>query len=360
MTRALAVRAVLVLGSLALSLAVVETGLRLTSPLDPFGSRLALRPHVDMRLAVDLRGVPRTARHSTNAWGLRGDEPPLPGAGDYRIVAVGGSTTQCFYLDDDKTWPHLLQAKLTAAGWKVWVGNGGLDGHSTRGHLVFMEDVVSRIRPDAVIVLAGINDLLYSLDEQRRLQGSRYDRTSWLTVVYRRSRLAQVLYAWQQVFLGEALLVRRSGHGNFEPHLLGGDAAAMPGDIRTLLPGLSEYRANLERIIVLAKTTGARPVFMTQPSLFDDSKYWQKVQGGFYWAGTTKTPLSAATYWRMLDAYNRELLEVCSRWRVECVDLAGQIPHSPDYFYDAVHFTEIGAELVAQRVSEFLLRRTPR
>ncbi len=270
---------------------------------------------------------------------------------------MGGSTTQCFYLDDHETWPSLLQSKLKATGWNVWIGNGGLDGHSTRGHIVFMEDLVSKIRPDAVILLVGINDLQYSLDEERRLHGSRYDRTSWLTVVYRRSRLAQTLYAWGQVFLGRAVLVRRSGHGNFEPRPVTGAAPAIPGDIRTLLPGLPEYRANLERIIELARTSGVRPIFLAQPLLFEDSEYWRRVQGGFYWVSTKRPPLPAATYWRMLDVYNRELLAVCARVRVECFDLAAQVPHSPEYFYDAAHFTENGAELVAQRVAEFLLQR---
>lgn len=235
--RALVVRSGLLVGSLVLSLAVVEAGLRPVVPLDPFGSRLALRPHVSMRLEVDLRGVSRNGRHSTNAWGLRGDAPPPPDAGSYRIITVGGSTTQCFYLDDHKTWPYLLQMKLRR-GW--------------------VEDVVARIRPDAIIVLAGINDLLYSLDERRRLRGSRYDRTGWLTVVYRRSRLAQVLYAWSQVVFGAALRVRRSGHGNFEPRPLSGDAAETPKNVMTLLPGLPEYRVNLKPIIALSKSSGVR------------------------------------------------------------------------------------------------------
>jgi len=56
--------------------------------MDPFGSRLALRPHVSTRLDVDLRGVSRHGRHSTNSWGLRGDEPPSSGSGYRTIVTV--------------------------------------------------------------------------------------------------------------------------------------------------------------------------------------------------------------------------------------------------------------------------------
>jgi len=32
---------------------------------------------------------------------------------EYRILAIGGSTTECLYLDDSKAWPFLLE-KSTA------------------------------------------------------------------------------------------------------------------------------------------------------------------------------------------------------------------------------------------------------
>ena len=67
--------------------------------------------------------------------------------------------------------------------------------------------------------------------------------------------------------------------------------------------------------------------------------------------------LSAATYARLLDIYNKELIDICDTEGVECLDLASSVPHSNDYFYDAVHFNERGAEIVAENVAEFLIRR---
>ncbi len=78
--------------------------------------------------------------------------------------------------------------------------------------------------------------------------------------------------------------------------------------------------------------------------------------GDFYWIAAGKTPLAAATYWRMLDAYNRETLSLSERRGVDRLDLAKQIPQGPEYFYDAAHFTEAGAELVARQIAAFLLR----
>src|SRR5262249_17745583 len=120
------------------------------------------------------------------------------------------------------------------------------------------------------------------------------------------------------------------------------------------------YRANLERIADLAIGFGVRPIFLTQPMLFEDSEEWRRVRGAFYWTRSRERPLAAATYWRMLDAYNREMLAVCAARRLECLDLAALVPHRPEYFYDAVHFTEAGAELAARHVAAFLASRRAR
>lgn len=61
-----------------------------------------------------------------------------------------------------------------------------------------------------------------------------------------------------------------------------------------------------------------------------------------------------ATHWKLLDIYNKELMEICKDENVECVDLASLIPHSKLYFYDITHFNEKGAELVAEKITEFL------
>src|SRR6185295_4099420 len=47
-------------------------------------------------------GVSGTARFEVSSLGLRGDE--LPAARDLRILALGGSTTECLYLDQTEAW----------------------------------------------------------------------------------------------------------------------------------------------------------------------------------------------------------------------------------------------------------------
>ena len=50
--------------------------------------------------------------HQRNSLGFRGPEPPADFSRDLTIVTVGGSTTECFDLAEDKTWPHDLGVNL--------------------------------------------------------------------------------------------------------------------------------------------------------------------------------------------------------------------------------------------------------
>lgn len=98
--------------SITPSFYLVEFIIRIFSPMSPYHTLLPLFPNIKMKLNVKLKGCLPIIAHSTNKLGLRGDAPPCEWERYYTIVTIGGSTTQCFYLDDHKTWPYLLQEKL--------------------------------------------------------------------------------------------------------------------------------------------------------------------------------------------------------------------------------------------------------
>ncbi len=346
--------------SIIFSLIVLEIVLRLVSPPSPFSPLLPLRPHDKMELHVNLRGVSPTAMHTTNKWGFRGPEPPGDWENHYTIVTIGGSTTACHYLDDHKTWPYLLGEKLRDKYPNVWVGNGGLDGQTTRAHIIFMEEAISQLKSKTVIVLAGANDMGFSIGDDKSLHGSPWDNVnSWKLSIFAHSRLAQVLYIWKRILLDDVTVVKKAGHGNLVPTPLAGKGEIVnqmspPEDLKTLLPSLPEYRENIRKIIQLGRSMNVRVIFLTQPMLFDDTEYWRGIEGKFYWFKKTRGLLSAATYWKLQDIYNKELIETCQSENTPYFDLASGIPHSELYFYDSYHFTERGAETVATKVAEYL------
>ncbi len=340
------------------SLLFLEGIVRIISPSNMFSPELPLRPHNNLELRVTLDGVSPAVHNSTNKWGLRGDEPPANWDSCLTMIVIGGSTAQCFYLDDHKTWPYLLQEKLKHFFPDTWVGNGGLSGHSTRGHIVFVRNVMATLRPRVAIVLVGVNDLGFSMNDENRKYGNPAERTGWRHLLIHNSRLAQIASLWKIILVDHAVVLDRGASTNFVPEKLEHEIE-LPADIRSALPGLGEYTNNLRTIIGDLRTLHVRPLFLTQPLLFDTTKEWTSIMGRTYSVNGTKGLVSAATFAKMLTIYNQELLRVCGAEKVESLDLASKIPHSREYFYDLMHFNEKGADAVAETIAEYFRSHPP-
>jgi lysophospholipase L1-like esterase len=341
--------------STLVSLGVAEVALRLISPGPVFSSEFPLYPH--RRRVMEFttsEGHPETIVNSTNRLGFRGDEPPADWAHSLTILTVGGSTTQCYYLDDHQTWPYLLQSRLRRDDPTAWVGNAGLDGHSTRGHIRLMQQVVQPLKPRVVIFLVGVNDLALSLRDDAKS----YDLPGdWKWRFFSRSRIGQIFYTWTLILLNRVPPAERIASSYTHTLKTISSPAPLPRDLKTMLPGLGEYAANLRTLIQSARSAGIRPVFLTQPMLFADTPFWRTREGSFSWVAHMQQHLSAADYWRLMKVYNDTLLDVCHDEKAEAYDLAAAVPHAPDYFLDAVHLNARGAETVAERVATYLKGR---
>ena len=102
-------------------------------------------------------------RYSTNSLGLRGrDVPRRKGANTFRVICVGGSTTENQYVSDDETYPaqleRLLRAKYPAA--TIEVLNAGLSAYSTAHTLINFQLNLVELEPDLLVVYQAINDLM--------------------------------------------------------------------------------------------------------------------------------------------------------------------------------------------------------
>ena len=88
--------------------------------------------------------ISKNAVHTKNSFGFRGEEWDL-NTKSTKMLFVGGSTTESFYIDDKKHWPYLLSQKL---GHSFLVNNAGFNGHSTVGHISILNGYSSQLKPD--------------------------------------------------------------------------------------------------------------------------------------------------------------------------------------------------------------------
>jgi lysophospholipase L1-like esterase len=382
-----------------LALALSEFALRFLHPSS--ASFRVLLPNQRTVVHPDtsvVHGVSGAARFTVNSEGIRGREWGSD-EGEYRILAIGGSTTESLYHDDSETWPALLEAMLdeTADGRGVWVGNVGHSGHTSRDHAVQVK-YLSAQHPslDALIILVGVNDMTLAL-----MEGDAYETPPPITdpraerLQIRRAftivpgklhrpgtnRLAPPDAPWYattalyQLFTRARFRIRdwifhrgivQDVQGRFIEELRARrrNAAGVRHELPDLAPALHEYARNLNVIVDETQSRGMRLVFLTQPVIWravltpeEESLLWLGGAGDFL-GGQTAEYYSVAALAEAMDRYNTALLNICEHREVECLDLAALLPKDRSVFYDDAHFTEKGARLVAERIAAFL-RSTP-
>jgi len=373
---------VIVVAGLLLGVVALEVASRLLVPNGYFVWPPNFRMRFDAARNIP-HGVTFPGQLTINAAGMRGDLPNE--SNEYRILAVGGSTTICVYLDDAQAWPFLLQQSLNRSLGRdaVWVGNVGRPGHRTDHHVVQVEKLLAQYPEiDMVVLLVGINDLITNLPfagsdaslprpDARQLIAMSFsifpgwdDDSPW----YRRNvigRIARVL-SWRPM-PGTAKLQPIDEKGEFVAALrrYRKRAGRILHDPPDLEAARAEYVANLNEIIDIARASNVRILLMTQPTLWKgdlSAEERDMLWGGgppFYRLSDGATYYSIDVLAAAMKSYNDALLQVCEARGVECLDAAQRIEATADNLYDDAHFTERGSAILAELVAGYLLERPP-
>lgn len=339
--------------SLLLALTAGELVFRRILPDQIFNPRFGLRPYCRYDLQIDLPGISSGGVLSTNRWGLRGEDPPADWNDYLTLITVGGSTTADYYLDDSKTWSNVVQNELRSVNQMVWVGNAGIPRHSADTHALFVQEVLSQIKPDVALFLVGVNDMGPFLRGGDGGEGRLEDSgpRSWL---FSRSMILQLIYKIKKVNIDGVQVINTVSDPPFLPQPLITSEMPLPDDLHDLLADPDFYRNRILRLITLCREQGITPVFLTQPLLYEDNSYWRNLRESAVFFQGTERPISAATFALMLGTLNSDLLEVCRDQGVAVYDLASNVPHSEMYFYDSMHMTEAGAALTGSLVGRFM------
>lgn len=348
----------------AAALLLLEAFLRLYNPLGirVRGDRIVLARNVRETLTnTRNRKLDPVIVFSKNSLGFRGPEPPRDFDRQLSILAVGGSTTECLYLSDGGSWPELLGRDLARSFDRLWVNNAGLDGHSTFGHLLLLEQLVLRLRPRVIVFLIGLNDVGRVLPTGREVVSGPRSLTE---------RLAR-----HSAIVANALELRRNaearslrlGYREVEIETTRQLTADRPR-ARALVEwhrehGLSGYRRRVQELVRACRSHGIEPVLMTQPALYGETR--DDVTGvSLRWIEVDRRQrIHGGLAWRVLEEYNDVVRAVGREQDVLVIDLARRLPKSSRLYYDFVHVANEGAHQVsaiaAAELCPLLARRFP-
>lgn len=330
---------------------------------NPFSPRLrgnAIVLPTDQTYIIENADNPKLERSitkKTNSLGFHGDEPPASFSDLLTIVTVGGSTTECLYIAEDKTWSYLLGKKLSNDLSNVWLNNAGLDGHSTFGHQILLDDFLIRLKPKVIIYLVGANDRGFA--KMRDYETTFIDRP--IFTYLKKSELFNLYLNYRRSQAAKKLGVshRYLDFANAEQlELSESDQAAILADFKTNLP---DYKARLEKLVQTTKDAGIEPILVTQPTSLGEGidpetgADLEKIKLDEHFNGKVS--------WQAMEAYNQVTRDVGAANGVLTIDLARSLPKNSRYFYDEWHYTNEGsikiAEILAREISPHLKGKYP-
>jgi len=95
---------------------------------------------------------------TVNTQGFRGRLMEDTGPGVKRVLALGDSFTFGWGVGQGKAYPHLLEARLAAAGHESVVFNAGVPGYNTRQQACLLKQILDQAAPQVVLLGYVVND----------------------------------------------------------------------------------------------------------------------------------------------------------------------------------------------------------
>jgi lysophospholipase L1-like esterase len=317
------------------------------------GNRIVLLTNKQYHIRNDIiPSLDPVVNESRNSLGFRGPNPPPDLADKLSIISVGGSTTQCFFLSDGKTWTDRLGDRLDRSFRDVWVNNAGLDGHSTYGHVVLMEDHVAKLHPKVVLFLIGANDVGRDPDmefDAENIKGaiSFHSPTAFIKSLSPYSEVASLianlyrsLNAYKEGLIHQKIDLSKQGYLDVSPEAQ--EQYVAQGASEHYLHGFEE---RVRKLIEISQSNGIQPVLLTQPLLvgagIDDVTQVDL-------ARVIASPgHNGKMAWDLQEKYNDVTRRVGQEKGLLVVDVARELPKTSRYFYDFIHYTNAGADAIA-------------
>jgi len=309
-------------------------------------------------------GVSGESRFAANTYGFRSDNDFAPD--EQVIITLGGSTTECLYLDQKETWPALVESSLGKEFRPFRVFNGGKSALYSSHHITQVKHLIPEEIPVKYVLLkTGLNDFLFYL---KHSADEGYDIHKQENFLLRNSAtgvLALRIYLKVKTLLGGYLK-------NVEQDSAGHIYKTWRGHYQnnrnrfTELPDLSrltaQFQQNLAEINRLCKERNIQLVLLTSPVMWRDdntdyekSLFWMGGVGD-YQEGEASGYFTPAALKHGMTLINGALKEFAKQDDIPVIDLAEAIPADTSAFYDDCHFNESGAKKAAAFVYSELVK----
>ena len=306
----------------------------------------------DLRNAEFLERKKYTLRVDENGYIIPSQIHP---EADLTIVFLGGSTTECLYMDEDDRFPYQV-GRLIERDLKLKVNsyNSGKAGNNSLHSIDILLNKVMFINPDIVVMMHNINDLIILLFEKSYWNnnkmkspiieikpsiGKNLDLSLIILRDYCVPNLSRALGELFDRFFVKKRLTEF-------PAIQGKKIEINSSQL------LQDFKANLEIFIDICRHRHIVPVLMTQANRFKEDP------DAFVASLIRRIEIAHGITYKefkeIFDLFNEQIRIVGKSNNVLVIDLDNKIPREKQYMYDTAHLTSLGSRLTSQVIYQNL------
>jgi lysophospholipase L1-like esterase len=273
-------------------------------------------------------------------------------------LCVGGSTTECTYLDDKETWYTIGEKSINSKSLdKYSFASIGRSGHTTNNHYAYIKKTIENdTEIDGIVLMCGINDFLKTLaDTTKQFCINQYDSVLHLEKSgrinfgdwYAHSAFLFVIKTFfDNIFKNTEKAIDRNGKviKKWRDHYA--SKVKLVDSLPNLSNAIMNYKKNLSSIIKLCQVNNIKIIVVNQAAIWgNDSCEYKLWMGGIGdYQNLQKSIYYSPSALRLgLTSFNLSTLDICNKNRVKIIDIDSALSLHHEYFYDDCHFNERGA-----------------
>jgi len=270
-----------------------------------------------------------------------------------KVFFLGGSTTECIYVDEDKRWPSLISSILEhkLEGKQIGTYNCGVWGNTIPLSTNVLLNKVLPLKPTVCVLMHNINDMVLMIHEKNYWEAKVPSRRLTAPLVNKESTPSKEMSKSFLQKMGKLVSQDKKVHkAKTEWTTTDSEKGFWEPKVMKVM-----FERALATFVAVCKANNIVPVMMTQANRF--AMVPDKIIESHLEAMLVSLSISYTEFKEVYDLFNQTIRDIAYRESIECIDLAKDIPQDKKYMYDSVHFNNTGSEYVAEYISNEMFNR---
>ncbi|MAE28762.1 MAG: hypothetical protein QGI93_13815 [Planctomycetota bacterium] len=350
------------------------------------GATYVWPPHGRIRLEIDRATLPNldpVARIEFNRDGERGPEPPRSWEHNGRVLVVGGSAAECYMLDQERTWPAVLQRELNRPQALAQRNLDHFHVGSISRSLVPCEALLRMLqavhfrypRLDWIVLMVGASDVVRWLQQgtPSDVQSATVSRQDIFALHAtgpfgwrpRQLALRRALAAANERLRRPVLVKQNAGQTITSLRAMRADADELLTSTPDPSPMVESFATDFTSLLELAQQAAKRVLVVRQPWFAGPPGGHTPEQRAAFWNFGRGNPYleQVDTYYdhdlvnTLFELADATQARIAAERGVQCISLQDQLPPDLSTWYDYNHLAPQGAERVGQLVAQAMMDR---